>query len=202
MTSLNSMADAAVVKGHLGCLLLVGDFAGTLATGRKTEKVVPFPISLFTSMSPPCCLMIPNETERPRPVPLASGLVVKKGLKTSDTLLFRYPDARVGELHGNQLPIAGIVAGNAQRPPIGHRVQRVQHDVEKHLLELLAVAVNRRQVGSQVALDLDICQLDLVGRQPQGVLDQILNLMRFRFDLALPGEVQQVAHDFLRPFGL
>src|SRR5664279_5963885 len=49
--------------------------------GIVIEKVVPLPGSLDTSMCPPCLRMMPWVIDKPRPVPVPTGLVVKKGSK-------------------------------------------------------------------------------------------------------------------------
>ena len=44
-------------------------------------KVVPRPGALSTSIRPLCLRMIPCVIDRPSPVPVPTGLVVKKGSK-------------------------------------------------------------------------------------------------------------------------
>jgi hypothetical protein len=44
-------------------------------------KVVPAPSSLLMEMFPPLSFTIPYTTDSPRPVPLPTSLVVKKGSK-------------------------------------------------------------------------------------------------------------------------
>src|SRR6185503_6246017 len=51
------------------------------ATGRYTLKLLPTPTCDSTSMRPRCSSKMPYATERPSPVPLPCGLVVKNGSK-------------------------------------------------------------------------------------------------------------------------
>src|SRR6185369_14156354 len=55
------------------------DAGSSLATGRLRVTVVPRPGVESKAMLPPCSLTMPAETDRPRPVPPLSLLVVKKG---------------------------------------------------------------------------------------------------------------------------
>lgn len=54
-------------------------------------KVAPPPRVLLTRMVPPMLLMTPKRTDMPSPVPLPTGLVVKKGLKTFSMFLGLMP---------------------------------------------------------------------------------------------------------------
>src|SRR5208282_3080141 len=47
--------------------------------GRTTANFAPRPNPASTSMRPPCRLMIPCASDKPNPVPLPAGLVVKNG---------------------------------------------------------------------------------------------------------------------------
>lgn len=49
--------------------------------GRRTVKVVPSSTLDSTSMRPPCLVTVLYDSDRPSPVPLPTGLVVKKGSK-------------------------------------------------------------------------------------------------------------------------
>jgi hypothetical protein len=49
--------------------------------GSTTRKMLPFAAALSTVISPPRELTIPWQTERPRPLPVPAGFVVKKGSK-------------------------------------------------------------------------------------------------------------------------
>ena len=63
-----------------------------MLAGRLTVKVVPALISLAKDRVPPCFLMIPWLTARPRPVPFWSALVVKKGSKILSACSSGIPD--------------------------------------------------------------------------------------------------------------
>src|SRR5262249_28235636 len=47
--------------------------------GSRTRNVLPRPTSLSTSIAPPWSRTMPKLTDRPRPVPWPTGLVVKNG---------------------------------------------------------------------------------------------------------------------------
>lgn len=60
--------------------------------GEPARNVEPCPRALSTSIQPPDWMTTPNTVERPRPVPLPSSLVAKKGSK----ILVDDPDRAVG----------------------------------------------------------------------------------------------------------
>ena len=72
------------VPGCVEGAAIPGTSSETITVGKYTRNVVPTPTSLSTMMSPPLCFTTPYTVARPRPVPLPSSLVVKKGSKMRD----------------------------------------------------------------------------------------------------------------------
>ena len=59
-----------------------GAVAGALAAaGKQRRKVVPLPSAVSMLMPPPDWVTMPYTVDKPRPVPLSFGLVVKNGSK-------------------------------------------------------------------------------------------------------------------------
>ena len=86
-------------------------------------------------------------------------------------------------------------------PPSRHRIQGVEDKIEEHLLQLLPIAVDGRDVFLHLTLDFHLGQLDLIAGEPKGFFDDALDAVRFQFDLAFSSEVQEVAYDLLGSLG-
>ena len=85
-------------------------------SGILMVKVVPSPIRLSTPISPLCSLTMPYETDRPSPVPLPTGLVVKNGSKILLTTSGGMP-LPVSATRMRAVPSPGVSVSTVIRPP-------------------------------------------------------------------------------------
>ena len=93
-------------------------------------------------------------------------------------------------------PIMNVRTDSTRAPArIGHRLLRVHHQVEEHLLDLFAVGQHQRQQRRVILADLDAGHLQLVGPHPHRRLDDLVEIEQQPFVRRLPDEAQQVADD-------
>ena len=102
-------------------------------------------------------------------MPSPLGLVVKNGSNARAAVGAIHPDAGVADAQpdvaarvhvrpgarvgGVDVDVLGV---ERQRAAVGHRVARVDREVEQHLLELAVVGHDRPQVGRQRRLEHDV----------------------------------------------
>src|ERR1700733_5263138 len=103
-------------------------------------NVEPWPKTLVTLISPPDCLAKPNAWLRPKPVPLPTSLVVKKGSKIASSLSAAIPD-----------PLSATVTAKRRnsiyRPDVDqqaalplHRVPGIDREIDQGRFELRDVS--------------------------------------------------------------
>ena len=66
--------------------------------------------------------------------------------------------------------------GDAQAPTAGHRLLGIEQEIEKDLLQLAGVAVNGRQVFSEIDVDNDLRGLELMVKQRESVADDLIQI--------------------------
>src|SRR5438445_299730 len=106
------------------------------------RKMVPRPTSLWTSIQPWCCWTMPKTVARPRPVPLPTSFVVKKGSKMCSLISAGMPlpvsvtarqakaPGRAGGLQGAQRVEFDDGHLNDEPSAVGHGVAGVDGQVE------------------------------------------------------------------------
>ena len=103
---------------------------------------------------------------------------------------------------GNIARLKILFNADSQKAAAGHRIQRVQDQVQKNLVQVLLIPMDGRKVLIHFELYLRLLEFDLVRSEPQGFVKQVPDRHRLRFDFALPGEIQQVPDDPSRPLRL
>ncbi len=78
-------------------------------------------------------------------------------------------------------------------------MEGVQEDVEEDLLHLVLVDDHRRQPLGERLPHRDVVERELLSHEAQRVLENLRDVAGCRLQGPLPGEVQQVAHDLVRP---
>ena len=112
----------------------------------------------------------------PRPVPWPTGLVVKNGVEHARPLLGRDPGPVVPDLDAHAVPLP---PGAQREPPaVVHGVDGVVDEVRPDLVQLRAGGLDRRQVGVEVADDLDVLLAQLVPEQRERALEAGLDVHR------------------------
>ena len=91
----------------------------------------------------------------PRPVPWPTGFVVKKASKTRGCRSAGMPRPVVADLHADALALAGAVRSVMRPAGRPTRVDRVVDQVRPDLVQLGPRRLDGRQVGVEVADDLD-----------------------------------------------
>jgi len=100
-----------------------------------------------------CSSIIFRDTDKPSPVPVPTGLVVKKGSEEFVEFVIRYASAGVVNFHHNASArrspacVAGDrrLAGESshrQIPVVAHRMNGVHENVDEHLLDLVPVQLD------------------------------------------------------------
>ena len=133
-----------------------GVHVAAFLTGSTMRTVVPLPTSLWISMVPWCSWTTRRQMASPRPVPLPSSLVVKKGSMT----LSRCSAGMPTPVSANSISTAGwpssSVAGaraEGQRAALRHGVAGVGEQVQEDLPQLLPVGVDGRRVRGELLHD-------------------------------------------------
>ncbi len=104
------------------------------------------------------------------------------------------------------LPPAGeLVAGergcDAEGPAPGHGLEGVERQVEEDLLQLLGVALHRRELGRHLQDDVD-ARWDLGGEELEGPLEDVAHVSRRHARLEGAGVVEEGGHDAVQPVHL
>src|SRR5439155_820328 len=123
------------------------------------------PSGRFSAQSwPPSSVTMPQETERPSPLPSPGALVVKNGSKIRGISSAGIPGP-VSRTSRQTRAVRPAAHRQHTRPgTLHHRLVRVLHEVQEHLLELVLVPQHmgaRRELGD----DLHVVQLELVALQ-------------------------------------
>src|ERR1022692_1117691 len=114
-------------------------------------------------------------------------------------MLLRDSCARIRHFHLHVMAIGGA---DHQRAARGHCVFGIQEQIEKNLLQLSRVPVNRRQLWLQIGLHFDARGLELMIEQGQRVLYDAIQVHIAEFGARGTREVQQTVHDFRSAKGL
>jgi len=184
--------------------LLAGGMAGTAgaASGRTSSTRVPWPTSLSTSMRPPWVVMMPWQTARPRPVPTPLGLGGEEGLEGPAQHLGRHPGPVVGDREPH-----GVVRrlGPELEPPLTRalleRLLGVDHQVGDDLVQLVGVAVDRRQAARHVHHHPHAARAQRVAGELQGTLDRGREVHRAEAWWLLPRHGEEALDDPGAPLG-
>ncbi len=113
----------------------------------------------------------------PRPVPCPTGLVVKKASKIRDLQSRRGSPARCRPI-STQHPLALPARAQRDPPAAAERVDRVVDQVRPHLVQLGARCLDARQIGVEVADDLDLLLPQLVAQQRERALEALRGCRR------------------------
>src|SRR5687768_15863295 len=121
--------------------------------GNRTRNVAPPPGGLSSSTRPCHCRATLATSARPRPVPLPASFVVKNGSKM-----------RARSSRGTPGPVSltdsaacpSITGGDRDHAAVGHGVARVDHQVERDLLELGPVGPDPTDVVGGGEAELDV----------------------------------------------
>lgn len=106
---------------------------------------------------------MPWDRLSPRPVPLATGFVVKKGSKTRGRFSGEMPGTVI--LEGNLDPRSRARSGDRDPTVVPERLHRlacVGEDVEENLLELMGIGMDGRELVGQVSNHLDVIGAKIV----------------------------------------
>ncbi len=88
-------------------------------------------------------------------------------------------------------------------PPVGdHRLDRIRHQIEKDLLELIGVAEHSRQVMGKVLLDHHVGLAGEAVREQHNVLYDAVQVGPYQRRLARPAEVEQGLDDLVQAIDL
>src|SRR3990172_8619171 len=108
--------------------------------GNRIVKVVPSPTCLSASIFPPCRAMIPYPTRSPSPPP-RSPLVVKNGSNTRCLTSSVIPTPVSVTTQYACSP--SVPVRNVTRPPPGHGIEGVEHEVRQDLAQLGRISGHR-----------------------------------------------------------
>ncbi len=153
---------------------------------------VPRPGSLCTSIVPPCAAMIFRVVARPSPLPLV--FVVWNGRNIFGSCSGAMPSP-VSITSRTDQSFAVAPADQRERAAVGHRLFGVQHQVQKALLEQVAVEVHRRQVGGREPLDLDVVLPRGRGQEVDHPRDDGVERRRLGGEVVDAGEAEKVGRE-------
>src|SRR5713226_745388 len=111
--------------------------------------------------------------------------------------------AAVLELH-NQASINGLRADPevAILRVFQDRIYRVVHQIQKHLLKLVRVRGGHGQIGSQIIVNANVAEAEVVIAQRQRVLQYLVELHCDSLRLVLARETQKILDDSMGPLRL
>ena len=95
-----------------------------------------------------------------------------------------------GRFAGRAIELGDHLQAAARR----HRLRRVHHQHQRHLLDLIGVAIHRRQAFGEPFHQLDVLHLQFVLHQQHGVVDDGVQVVGLALAGLLPREGQQVLH--------
>src|SRR5271170_6708710 len=113
-------------------------------------------------------------------------------------------DAAARVLNPHKHTPRAIEGSNLQRGVCGskHRILRVQHKVQNHLLQLALVAVNACELRIEVHFHANLRRLELMLQQRHRIAQQIVQVHARELRAAGTREVQQAIHNLRRTEGL
>ena len=101
-----------------------------------------------------CLLDDPVHHREPEPGALADALRAEERLEDAGARLLVHPVPGVGDRDDRIAPHVG--SPDRQRAAVGHRVARVQSEIDEHLSELSLIGVHPRQLGIEPRDDGDL----------------------------------------------
>ena len=122
--------------------------------GSEISIVVPWPGVERTRTFPPDWRDRAVHRRQPEPRPLAHRLGGVEGLEDVRQGLRRDPDPGVGDREADEHAVGARL--DEQAPAVGHRVARVDRQVDHHLLDLPAVGQHPGQRVIRAQLDRDV----------------------------------------------
>ncbi len=85
---------------------------------------------------------------------------------------------------------------------LAHGLHRVGQQVQHGLLDLVSVAVDPREVGSERQVEVDLAEPQLVADEGSGALRDVVEIHVAHVGRALASEREQIPHDARRALGL
>ena len=170
-------------------------------------KVVPCPGVLSTVIAPPCSVMMPCTTARPKPVPSPTSLVVKNGSKMRSRTSGAMPcpvSRTVKRMYGpglrfrmGECALGGkdhSVQADFQHPPgLAHGMRGIRAEVHEYLLHL--GGVGQHSTGREVYLLAESNRgWEHGAQQLQHFLDEEVQLERLALLLCLAAKREHLLH--------
>ena len=87
-------------------------------------------------------------------------------------------------------------------PGFKNGIDGIVDDVQENLLDLMRVGDDHRRLGGQVAVDIDVVDLEIVVAQGQGFVEHFADVDFVALRLALAREGKQVLHYAVRALRL
>ena len=134
------------------------------------------------------------------PIPMPCSLVVKNGSKTSLSLSDGMPGP-LSEIATSAKSSRRAVQIASWRPvswSLGHRVYRVDHQVQYDLLNLNSVAADRQRWGSDDSAHIDLPRSSLTRQKVNRFLDDFSEFNRLYFKRRFFQQTPQTLNDFAR----
>src|ERR1022692_1440850 len=136
----------------------------------------------------------------PRPVLIFLGS--KKRVEDARQHLRRYTGPRILHAH-HALFVAPIeFRGHFQATALGHRLGGVHHQHQNHLLDLVPVAIHRRQALRKALFQLDVLHLQLVLHQLDRAMHHRVQILRLALARRLARKRQQTLYQFAAALAL
>ena len=134
------------------------------------------------------------------PIPMPCALVVKNGSKTSLSLSGGMPGP-LSEIATSAKSSRSAVQIASWRPEAGmsgHRIYRVDHQVQYDLLNLNSVATDRQRWGSDGSAHINLPRSSLTGKKINRLLDDFVEFDRLYLKRRFLEQTPQTLNDFAR----
>src|ERR1022692_483952 len=136
------------------------------------------------------------------PGPVLIFLGSKKRVEDARQHLRRYPRPRILHAHHALFVAAIEFRGHFQATALGHRLGGVHHQPQDHLLDLVPVAIHRRQALRKALFQLDVLHLQLVLHQLDRAVHYRVQVLRLALARRLARKRQQTLYQFAAPLAL
>ena len=134
--------------------------------------MVPSPTTLRTEIVPECAARMSRTIARPRPLPFFSPLVVKNGSKMRVRLSAEIPPPVSRKLTRTCVsPSARSVEMVSASAAVGHRVARVDDEVDEDLRELGRQSAHRKDAVAELSLHGHLVLGELVLAEHERLID-------------------------------
>ena len=135
---------------------------------------------------------------RPRPEP--PGLVEKNASNICDAVRSSMPQPVSIRCIATRVALRR--GAHDQLPAVGHRLLGVEDQVQQRLPKRLAVEHHARQLGIEIAHDLDARLLGLGREELEHVVDLVVQVRRLQMQPPHLGEVEKIVEQRLQPLAL